>query len=91
MSTLTNIPTTALKIGDVLVSNMNGYNLDSNRWVESVERHVVVSIDEPAEVLYGIAAGTIRTGVGVRRIMSNGRLGQVRSQSKGDTVTVERS
>lgn len=90
-STPTTIPTTALEIGDVLVSNLNGYNLDSNRWIETVERHVVVSIDEPAEVLFGIAAGKIRTAVGVRRIMSGGRLGQVRPRSLGDTVTVERA
>jgi hypothetical protein len=90
-STPTTIPTTTLQIGDVLVSNLNGYNMDTNRGFEAVQRHVVVSIDEPAEVLIGIAAGTVRTDVGVRRIKSNGGLGSVRSLSMGDTVTVERA
>ena len=84
------IATSNLKPGDVIVQGGRGYNFNTQRYFDAVDRYEVVEIDEPAEVLVGIAAGQVRTDVHMRRIMSGGWLGPLRSQSCADTVTVER-
>lgn len=83
------IPTSDLKPGDVIVRTERGYNFKAEHYFHVVNRWQVVAIDEPAPVLIGVAAGQVRTTVHVRRLM-DGRLGQVREQSLGETVNVER-
>lgn len=83
------IATNDLKPGDVIVQTGRSYNLATEAMLEIVDRYEVVSVDEPAEVLYGIAAGQIRSTVHLQRIMSNGKRGAVREQSHGVTVTIE--
>lgn len=83
------IPTSDLKVGDVIIVGGEAWNINAGSSFEVVDRYDVIAIDDPAPQWIGIAAGQVRTEVEVQRIKADGGHFSSRRLSFADTVNIE--